>query len=223
MKLDLHVHTFYSDDAVASPERLVMEAKNRGLDGIAVTDHNTTGAWKRALSAGKEHGIRVIRGEEVRVTHEGEEIGEVLVYFMDKEIKRGEICDVLDKARQQGALVSVAHPFDYFRNRFKRIEEFKHDFDAVEAFNSRVVIPFFNQRALKFARRNHLPVTAGSDAHCLYELGNAYTDAKARNLEEFRRAIEKGRTGFGGKITNPLIHSISSAAKVGLKRFILQT
>src|SRR5437879_8934023 len=40
LKLDFHVHTTASSDAHTRPDELVPRCKERGLDGLAITDHN---------------------------------------------------------------------------------------------------------------------------------------------------------------------------------------
>jgi predicted metal-dependent phosphoesterase TrpH len=47
MKIDLHCHSYYSNDGISSPEKLIKTALKRGLDGIALTDHNTTQGLER--------------------------------------------------------------------------------------------------------------------------------------------------------------------------------
>src|SRR4030065_1144644 len=62
IKADLHVHTIYSKDSLITPKDLVYYAKKRGLNAVAVTDHNQLeGAWKIA----KETDFLVIPGMEV--------------------------------------------------------------------------------------------------------------------------------------------------------------
>ena len=47
LKIDFHVHTCYSCDSSITLKEVVVFAKKRGLDGVAVTDHNTVkGALK---------------------------------------------------------------------------------------------------------------------------------------------------------------------------------
>src|SRR5438445_4910387 len=40
LKLDLHVHTTASSDAHTRPDELVPRCMERGIDGLAITDHN---------------------------------------------------------------------------------------------------------------------------------------------------------------------------------------
>ena len=83
MKLDLHMHTTASDGAW-SPEAVVREAAARGLDVIAVTDHDTTAACGEALRTGGEVDVQVIPALEMSSSHEGRDI-HVLGYFVDPE------------------------------------------------------------------------------------------------------------------------------------------
>ena len=62
IKVDLHVHTTYSKDSLITPKDLVYYAKKRGLNAVAVTDHNELeGAYKIA----KETDFLIIPGMEV--------------------------------------------------------------------------------------------------------------------------------------------------------------
>ena len=40
IKLDLHVHSHYSEDAIGTPEEIIKYAIRNGMQGIAITDHN---------------------------------------------------------------------------------------------------------------------------------------------------------------------------------------
>ena len=218
MRFDLHTHSCYSDDAIQSPEELARAAKRRGLDGVALTDHNTTKGWKRLAEAARREKLSFIRAEEIKVTHEGRDIGEVIALFINEAIEPGDFHIVKDRIKAQGGLLAVAHPFDSFRNSFQRIELLKNHFDAVEAFNARVVLNSFNDKAAEFARSNGLPVIGGSDGHSAYEVGNAYTSADIDDAKELIDAIRHGKTRAEGKRTIPLIHGISTIAKLGIMK-----
>lgn len=64
MKADLHVHTAASDGQYM-PEEVARLAKARGLEALAVTDHDTIAGVDRAAEAGRAVGIQVIRGVEL--------------------------------------------------------------------------------------------------------------------------------------------------------------
>jgi predicted metal-dependent phosphoesterase TrpH len=79
--IDLHTHTDRSDGTFA-PAELVGLASQRGLDVVAVTDHDTTAGLEEALAAGLELGLEVVPGVELSAEHEGASI-HVLCYWMD--------------------------------------------------------------------------------------------------------------------------------------------
>lgn len=64
MKCDLHIHSNCSD-GIFSPEQIVEMAKEKGLDCIAVTDHDTVLGVRRAMEKGKGLGVKVLVGVEI--------------------------------------------------------------------------------------------------------------------------------------------------------------
>lgn len=81
LQIDLHTHTDRSDGTFA-PAELVRLAAERGLDVVAVTDHDTTEGLDEALAAGSELGVEVVPGVELSAEYEGTSI-HVLCYWMD--------------------------------------------------------------------------------------------------------------------------------------------
>lgn len=80
-RYDLHTHTRASD-GMNSPARQVQLAVERGLTGIAITDHDTVAGVKEALSEGRRLGITVIPGVEISTRAEGKDI-HILGYYLD--------------------------------------------------------------------------------------------------------------------------------------------
>ncbi len=72
MRIDFHLHTYYSDGTM-SPEEIVVEAKRQGLDAIAITDHNKLDSWEELQRLGEIYDIKVIRGVEINCKHKGRE------------------------------------------------------------------------------------------------------------------------------------------------------
>lgn len=85
MKIDLHIHTNYSDGTL-TPEELVDSAIEVGLDTIAITDHDNVAAYYVAKKYVEENGkqLRIIPGIEINTFYKKQEI-HVLGYFMDFE------------------------------------------------------------------------------------------------------------------------------------------
>ena len=171
MKIDMHVHTCFSRDCDIGLEEIFRTAKRRGLDGIAITDHNEIDGALKAKRISKE--IKVIPGEEVQTRE-----GEIVAYFLKKKLSPGQdIHSTIQQARQQGALISIAHPLDNLRrnsvNDISVIKETINKVDFIE-LNGRS-LPLMRKRALLIARIFKKPLIAGSDAHTLGEIGYCYT------------------------------------------------
>jgi predicted metal-dependent phosphoesterase TrpH len=169
LKVEFHAHTIYSKDSLTSLESLLNACRRKGIDRIVITDHNTIDG---ALDAHKMDAERVIVGEEIMTS-----AGELLAVFVHEEIPRGlSPLEAIARLRDQGAFISVSHPFDVLRKggwELPDLLQIAPLVDAIETFNSRCVSPGFNRKAQAFARQHNLPGTVGSDAHTTFEVGNA--------------------------------------------------
>lgn len=199
MKIDLHVHTKYSGDSTSEPVKIMKYALKRGLDGVAVTDHNTTKGWKDMVDTGKEFDLEVVRGVEALVDYNGERF-EILGLFMKEDVETRELYKFLDQVKEQGGITSIPHPFDPFKHTPNNPEFLVESIDAIEVFNARCPSVVYNKKALNFAKKHDLGMTAGSDAHTPEEVGNAYTVADVDNLEDFKKAILEGKTKINGRL-----------------------
>lgn len=177
-RVDFHVHTRVSPDALDRPEAVVDAARLAGLDAITITDHDRSAAYSRLCSLGLADpsgrpvdGFLVIPGVEVSCTE-----GHVLVLgatFDTPEPIPAEHAVALAHAR--GAIAAAAHPFDRLRSGVGLATLDRVAFDAVEAWNSKTIEPGSNRSAGEFAASRALPVIAGSDAHFAAALGRAHT------------------------------------------------
>lgn len=82
--IDLHLHTYYSDGTL-SPENLVKLAKERGVNTIAITDHDGMGGLEEGMEAGKRQGVHVIPGIELSTEDERGVYMHILGYCFDRE------------------------------------------------------------------------------------------------------------------------------------------
>ncbi len=187
---DLHIHTNASADGHCPVEKVIEAAKARGLDAVAVTDHDTTTGALQALSIDAD--IIIIPGIEVSTKD-----GHVLVLGTTKEYAAGKPArETIAEAKADGCLTIVPHPFHYFRHAVGlRNRRALREADALEAYNSRYYVGTANSKAARIARRYGKPITAGSDAHdCEYVgFGENIIDAEERTAEAILAAIKAGR------------------------------
>src|SRR5918912_3861614 len=82
-RLDLHMHTHHSRDCTIPTAEVIRLCRRRGLDGIAVTDHNTLAGGLEAAALAPP-GFTVIPGEEIKSSE-----GEIIRPFPSEEIPAG--------------------------------------------------------------------------------------------------------------------------------------
>jgi len=83
MRVDLHVHTYYSDGDL-SPHEVVLLAKERGVEVVGIADHDTVDGVAEAIRAGCEIGVQVIAGVEITSMMPGRDLQQhILGYFID--------------------------------------------------------------------------------------------------------------------------------------------
>jgi len=205
IKIDTHCHSYYSIDGFSSPYGLMKSAFRKGLQGIALTDHNTTAGWKEAKKAAEKFGLFFVPGQEIKVYKKGKKIGEILGLFLKEEIKSNEIEDVLKEIKEQKAICVLPHPFHFWVGLRDDPEKYLPFLDGVEVFNAKAPFSFADKKALSFAKKFNLAFFAGSDSHLTQTIGNGYTIFEGRNLEDFKKAILERKTSFFGK-KNPFYY-----------------
>ena len=188
VRVELHAHTCFSKDSLVRPERLLDHCARLGIDWIAVTDHNEI---EGAFMASQLAPDRVIVGEEIETTG-----GELIGYFMQEWVPPGlEPMAAVARLRDQGALISVPHPFDTVRSKHwtqAGLEEILPNVDALETFNARCLNNQPNQAAAACAQQHGLLETVGSDAHSLWEVGRATLRLpEFEDAEGFQQALAR--------------------------------
>jgi predicted metal-dependent phosphoesterase TrpH len=183
LKIDFHVHTQYSRDSSITLKQVVSFAKKRGLDGVAITDHNTV---KGALKL-KTREIIVVPGIEVS-TLEGHLLG--LNVTIPIPAKLG-IEESIQRIHDAGGIAVAPHPSAFYRSPPSRRVS---SYDAVEVMNASSVpfsvLTYFSRR---FAEGLGLPQTGGSDSHYAPEIGSAYTVVEAdSDVDEIVDAVKRG-------------------------------
>ncbi len=213
LKADLHVHTKYSVDCNTPVEKIVSRCLEIGINCVAICDHGTA---EGALRMRKIAPFKVIVAEEIMTPD-----GEIMGMFLEKTIpSRISVKEAISQIRAQGGLVCIPHPFDRLRRsalRNNMIEEIAEHIDIIEVFNSRIFFPQNSAKALAFATKHGIPRSAGSDAHTLQEIGNAYVEMpEFKGKDDFLQALEKGK--ISGHMTNPFIHFASAWTKLRKQR-----
>ena len=174
-KVDLHAHTAYSRDCLTQPEALIARARARGLDKIAVTEHNNIAG---ALVCKALAPDLVIVGEEIKTTR-----GEIIAYYVREEVPKGlSPQETIRRLREQGAVISIPHPLDSLRSSAMGLENVLAIMDLVDALevrNARCVRSRDNVAAVELAHAHAKLVTAGSDAHTLGEVAQCYVTMPA--------------------------------------------
>lgn len=181
IRVDFHVHTIHSPDSVITFESLVEACHAKGIDGVAIMDHDVfDGAVEFAAKAEELRGRGewapiIIKGEEVRTTD-----GEICGLFLSERVPdRLSPLETMELIRGQGGLVYVPHPFDLLklkRLRAAELERLADRIDIIEEFNGKPRLPLANVLARRFLRNHRFPRAAGSDAHEPTHLGAAYVE-----------------------------------------------
>jgi hypothetical protein len=177
---------------------VVKAAKAAGLRGIAITDHDSIGGDIEAkeLSQGE---FLIIPGIEVS-SRDGHILGLGVSEPIPRDLPAAETVELI---KEQGGIAIAAHPFGLGR---RMGSVFKAKFDAIEVFNSRAYF-ISNSLARKFAKRNNLPMTAGSDAHYPDEIGLAGVEIDCElKLEDVLKAVRWGETSVFGRSLPPLLY-----------------
>ena len=215
-RVELHSHTYYSKDSLLEPARIIQACQAKGIDKLAVTDHN---AIAGALELREMAPELVIVGEEIMTTE-----GELLAFFVQEWIPPGLTPqETIAQLRDQGAFISVAHPYDRLRHgawQEPALLAVIEQVDALEVFNSRCVFNADNAAALTLAHRYGKLKTVGSDAHTAREMGRATIEIEPFDaVETFRANLATARVHTS--LSSVWIHFASTYAKwvrrLGLK------
>jgi hypothetical protein len=173
LRIDFHLHTWYSRDGIDPPELILKAAATKQLYAIAITDHNTIRALKKAKECKSK--VVVIPGIEVDAKE-----GHIIGLGISTAIKPWQTAvETIESIKDAGGVVLLPHPFDYIRRGVGGMAKWLRA-DAIEVFNSKTNTPFANTLASRLAKKINCPITAGSDAHLAQDVGNAYLVVEER-------------------------------------------
>ncbi len=189
LKIDIHIHTTMSLDSTVRIEQLPTILKQRGLDGVAVTDHDR-------FFKGTDEGIIIIPGIEVS-TREGHLLGLGDVGEISLGLSVDETIRIVHK---RGGLAILAHPYDMIRGGI-RPALVTERLDGIESINSKAR-PYRLSKYLaeKASRRLGIPTFGGSDSHIPETIGDAYTmiESRSKSIEDIIDALREGKVAAKG-------------------------
>lgn len=210
---EIHCHTSESSACASQPaEATVRSYKERGYDGIVITDHLGIGMgkdpWKAhcvqkqagyyaAKDVAEKYGIKVLYGAEITVKpFWGNDflcLGLEPQWYLDHpELDEMDLYGVLAAVREAGGFISHAHPFRE-ANYIKSIVLVPRSVDAVEINANRS--DFENERAAEYAKNYSLPLTAGSDNHSAHNQKRVFGmrfDRMPQNEKELAQLLFEG-------------------------------
>ncbi len=211
---ETHLHTMEASAcSIMSGAEQARYYKEAGYAGIIVTDHFLNGnscipkdlpweeridlfckGYENAKEEGDKIGLSVFFGWEANFHST-----EFLIYGLDKiwlknhpEMLSWTVEEQYNRVHEDGGFVVHAHPFR-MRPYIKEIRLFPEAIDAVEVINVGNRSEEVDNKALEYAKKHNLPVTAGTDAHGIenYHTGLALKH-KAEDISSLMNCIKSG-------------------------------
>jgi predicted metal-dependent phosphoesterase TrpH len=217
MRLDLHVHSQYSPDSHSSIEAILKRTQEVGLDGIAITDHNSVQSYSVASKLAEELGLDliIIPGAELSTSE-----GHLIALGTTNLLPSGRPAkEVTEHVHDNGGIVVAPHPFAFFRKGIRNLKAMR--LDAVETFNSKQIFGLSNFLANRSARHLNLGMTGGSDSHKVETIGFGYTDvniAGGVDVEHILQAIKSCRSQARGR-ASPRLRSVGHSLKIRIGNY----
>ena len=202
LKLDLHIHSKYSEDAVGTPSDIIKVLKKKGIHGMAITDHNSIKGSIEALKL-KCKDFIIIPGIEISTSD-----GHIIALDVKEDISRDlTVEETVDQILDHNGIPIVPHLLRTMSGiKQDKLLKIKSKISAIEVFNS-CSVPQSNLKTTKIAKKLELGGTGGSDSHQPHHVGEGYTtvDTTDYNIDTIISEINKKNTWGEGK-TLPLTY-----------------
>jgi predicted metal-dependent phosphoesterase TrpH len=184
----MHIHTRFSPCSGMRIKHLVRVSKERGLNGICITDHDTTASRSALQNIYDETGICIFLGIEYTTQQ-----GDFLVFGPIEYISRGMDAEgLLRWTEKEGGIVIPAHPFRKSRPADTCI---LNAFGVIELLNGRN-LPSENEACRAWLEHygNGTLTIGGSDAHTPDEIGRVVTvfEKDICSIEDLIRELRSG-------------------------------
>jgi len=221
IKLDLHIHSQYSEDATGSPKEIIKLLQKKGLHGMAITDHNSIKGSLEALKL-KPKDFVIVPGVEISTAD-----GHLLALGIKENITGNlPVEETVEKILDKGGIPIVPHLFRKMSGiKREKLETIYKKIPAIEVFNG-CSLPRTNMKTAKIAREFNLGGMGGSDAHDPLYVGYGYTitESTDMNINSILSELNKKKTwGEGTTIPlqvrrNRMLKSIKQFFQRGFKR-----
>jgi predicted metal-dependent phosphoesterase TrpH len=204
MKFDLHLHTSrHSPDSIMPPQLMVSRAREIGLDGVVITEHDWL--WTedeldelRAI----DPNLVVLAGVEVSTRQ-----GHFLVYGISDPFKVPNgigVAELCREVHRQGGAVVAAHPYRWNQPFDDILRKERPELDGLEMMSNNMDADT-RRRAAELNGRLRLAGLGNSDAHRIETLGCCYTEfaVPVHSVRDLVAAIRGHKTAPCDRAANP--------------------
>jgi predicted metal-dependent phosphoesterase TrpH len=194
MKFDHHIHTIrHSPDSEIDPLLLIERAREIGLDGVVITEHDYQWETDELLElADRAAPLRVFSGAEISARE-----GHFLVYglpSLDKVPAGVALAELLEQVRRHQAAIVAAHPFRWDQPFDAIVAVHGPVFDALELVSNNVSAET-RAKTEALLRKHPMGSTGSSDAHEINTIGCYFTEFNSSidSMSEFVAALRNRR------------------------------
>jgi hypothetical protein len=186
-----------------TPLEMIKAAINKGMNGLAITDHNTVrGSLVAKKEARRFKDFLIVTGCEIKTRE-----GEIIALGIKENVPMNlNIEETVERIHDLGGIATAPHPFGSYIFR-RCVGKKSLRADAIEVYNS-TLTKSQNNKALDLAKLFKKSITAGSDAHSAREVGNAGIIFDGNPIDD----IIKNRVKIFGKHT-PLLEIANRSAR----------
>ena len=177
LKLDLHIHSQYSEDGIGTPNEIMKLVQKKGLHGMAITDHNSIKGSLEALKL-KSKDFVIVPGLEISTRD-----GHILALGIKEDIPRElYVEETVEIILDKGGIPIVPHLFRRMSGiKREKLEPIRSKIPAIEVFNG-CSLPKTNIKTAEVAKELKLGGTGGSDAHNPLNAGYGYTTVESTDM-----------------------------------------